>query len=153
VRAEDSLSGAGTDVCSRHLLAEPFRDGSEVLAHYKASVPLAFQSQDPDQVIERVANTSAVGRGAPLGDAVEVLQAHDVVDAEPSGMTHIGADELDEAAVSLFPQCVRMKRRKTPVLARRIKDVRRRADMRASQKGFGIQVSAPDLSQPMARSL
>ena len=46
-------------------------------------------------------------------------------------MTHIGADEIDEAGISLVAQRMGIERRQTPVLPGRVENVRRRSDMRA----------------------
>ena len=46
-------------------------------------------------------------------------------------MTHIGADEIDEAGISLVAQRMGIERGQAPVLPGRVENIRRRSDMRA----------------------
>ena len=54
-----------------------------------------------------------------------------MVDPQPAGVPHIGAHQLDKAAIGLLAQRARVERRQPPSLAGRIEDVRRRADLGA----------------------
>ena len=67
-----------------------------------------------------------------------MLQTHRVIDPQPASMAHIGAEELDETMVALFPQCARVKRRQSPVLAGRIVNIGWRADLSSRYYGSCI---------------
>jgi hypothetical protein len=49
-----------------------------------------------------------------------VLERHDMVNPQATGVAHIGADEVDEAGISLHAQRMGVKRGQTPVLAGRV---------------------------------
>ena len=59
-----------------------------------------------------------------------MLQGHDVVDAEPAGVPHVGAYQFNEAVITLFPQRGGIKGRQAPILPGRIINVRGTADLR-----------------------
>src|SRR3954469_22600628 len=90
---------------------------------------MALQCKDADQILDRITDIST-GRGLlALRHPVEMLQTHRVVDQQSACMSHVCAQELNKAAISLFSQCARMKRRQSPVLAGWVVDVGWRADL------------------------
>src|SRR3954465_14446864 len=92
---------------------------------------MTFQGEDADQVIHEIGNVSALRGRTTLRNPIEMLKSHDMIDSESAGMTHIGADEIDEAGVSLVAQRMGIERGQTPVLPGRVENIRRRSDVRA----------------------
>ena len=95
-------------------LADAVLDGAEVLADDDRLRPVALQRDDVEQVLGRVADVGAGGGGRRRGHPPQPEQAHDVVDAQPAGAGHGGADRLDERLVVRRPQPPRHQRRASP---------------------------------------
>lgn len=55
-----------------------------------------------------------------------------MIDAQPAGMMHIGADQLDEAAIAFFAQGAWMEGWQTPVLTAGVLDTWRGTRRRSS---------------------
>lgn len=64
----------GKNICCRHVLAEAFRHGAEVLAHHQAALTMAFKRQDSEEVVRGIAHISAGARLLALRHPVEMLQ-------------------------------------------------------------------------------
>ena len=99
---------------------------------------LALERKDAQQVVERIGDIGTLVRRGLGRDPIEVLQCHDMVNAQSAGMSHIGAYQLDEAAVGLGLQRLWVKRRQSPVLASWIEDIRWGANSGVTDNYTGI---------------
>ena len=102
---------------------------AQVLADDEAAAANALERGDAREIGERVVEIGACRGRRALRDHVEPLERHDMVDAQRAGVPHVGAQQLDEAAIAARPQALGMRRRQTPLLARLRAGVGRRADV------------------------
>ena len=101
---------------------------------------MRFEGEQPQHVIERIADIGALGRRASLRDQPQPHQAHRMIDPHSAGVAQAcpqGGEERLEAGVD---ERVRRKADKAPILSRHIEAVRWRADAEAGQQ---IGWSAP----------
>ena len=76
-----------------------------------------------------------------------------MVDAQQTGMAHVGAQGGDERRKALPPQHQRIDRRQTPILSGAAQEVGRSADRGADgNQSWSAQASAPLGWAPTARS-
>ncbi len=86
----------GQHICRPHRFTEPRRHGAEILADHGAGLPPAFESDEPQQVVERIVDVAAFGRRHAFRDPIEAVQRHDMVDAQDTGVAHVGAQAGDK---------------------------------------------------------
>jgi hypothetical protein len=108
--------------------ADLVRNRAQVFPDHQALVALAFQGQDAEQVVERIADIGAVLTGEARRHPVQPHHAHDMVDAQRPRVFHVGAQHGDEGGVGRVAQPLRHPGRQAPVLAVRIEVVGRAAD-------------------------
>ncbi|MNK95285.1 hypothetical protein D3C87_1155150 [compost metagenome] len=89
---------------------------------------MGFQRQQAQQVIHRVVKIGTVGGRRAVGNDPQALKAHDMVDAQASGMGEIGAEHFDESAETVAHQTFGGKRGDPPALTGAVENVRRCAD-------------------------
>ena len=112
------------------------RDGAEILADHHAAVAHAFERDDPEQVVERIAHVRTVRRRATRRHPVQPREPHRVIDAQRARVAHVGAEHRDERRIGGRPQPLRVERRQAPVLPLQVIGVGRCADAR----GDDVQV-------------
>ncbi len=110
-------------------------DGAQVLADHHAVVALAFEGDDAEHLLDRVADVRAVGGLHPVGHPVEAREPHHMVDAQRARARHVGAQRGDEGRIGAFAQAVGRKRRQPPILPQRVELVGRRAHAHAERVG------------------
>jgi hypothetical protein len=104
------------------------RHRAQILADDHATVALALEAQDAEELVERITDIRArIGLRAGW-NPVQAQQSHDVVDAQRAGGAHVPAQRRDERRVRGIAQALGDERRKPPVLTGRVVEVRRRAD-------------------------
>ena len=118
----------GQDVHRRHPLAKSVRHRAQILADDQASVAVALQGEDAQQVLERILHIAAGRRRIAARNPEQVHEAHGMIDAQRAGVAHVGADDGDERLVGHVGEGERMQRRCSPVLAHHVDRIRRRSD-------------------------
>ena len=115
------------------------RDRAEILPDDEAAITLAFERDDPEQLVERIVHIAALERAGAGGDPEQPHQPHDVVDADGARVPHRCAQRLREQCVAAGTQPVRAQRRKPPVLPVQVEVVGRRADIGAEREAGALR--------------
>jgi hypothetical protein len=122
--AADAVLGQG--------LVDHGRDGPQVLTHQHGPVAVGLEAEDRVQLLGRVAHIGAVGRLRPVGDPVQAVEGHDVVDPEHAGGLELGPEDRPQIGVAALPRALRVGWREAPVLAPDEEVVGGRAHRRAA---------------------
>ncbi len=93
-----------------------------------------LQRNQAEQCFDRILQISAFARTGAIGHQPETPETDDVIDAQPTGMAQLGAQQLNERGVGTIDQGPRRVRGQAPALAERVQRVRRRADRQALQE-------------------
>src|SRR5262249_28465257 len=75
--------------------------GSEILSHQSRLVEVGFERKQSVQFFSRISDVSALLGRKALGNPIEPVQAHDVVDAEQVGVPHLKSNEFKPIAITL----------------------------------------------------
>lgn len=65
---------------------------------------MGFKGQQSQQIVHRVIQVRAIGRGGAVGDHPQALQAHHMVNAQAAGMGEVGPQHVDESAETIADQ-------------------------------------------------
>ena len=118
----------------QHLFAEPFGDRAEILSDDEASIAHALEGENAQELLKGIVDIAALGRPLACRNPEEPHQFHDVIDAQGAGVTHIGAQQVDEGLKASGAQRDRIPGRQAPILASQIPGVRRRANAHAPRE-------------------
>jgi hypothetical protein len=118
------------------LFAKLRRNGSEVFADDDGAVPMGFKCDEPEQVIDRVAQIRALTRLRAVRHQPQPRQTHHVIDPDTAGVPERRAQRREERFEAARNERARRKSRKAPVLSARIEQVGRCADIQARQQVF-----------------
>ncbi len=128
-----TLAFEGQHPVAQHLgrgqgLAQALRHGAEVLSDHQAFRPDALQGQDAEDVIQREGDIGARRSVGALGHPELPGHAHDVVDPERPGVTHVDPIERRQRRIALGLEAVRIEGRQAPDLTVGSQRVGRGAD-------------------------
>lgn len=112
-----------------HRLAHARRHVAQVLADHHALVPVAFQCEDREHLLERIAHVGAVAFGGPE----KAHERHDVIEPERAGMAHVRAQGFDPRLELRMFERERVDRRQAPVLPQCVQRIGRRAHVHAQR--------------------
>ena len=127
--------------------------GAEILADDGTPRALALQREHAEQIVQRIAHVGTLGGRCPVRNPEQARQAHDVIDAQRTGVPHVGMDQRAKCGVAVLGERVRQGWRQVPDLPHAREWIRRRANGNAARERAWVdQASAPSGAAPTARS-
>ena len=120
-----------------HAGPHPVGHGTEVLAHHDRAGPVRFQGDHRIELVRPVRHVRTVAGVKALGDPVQTLQAHDVIDPQVGGVPEGPPQHTDEVVVAVVPDALGMEGREGPILAAGEEQVGWRSPVRPSHEGPG----------------
>ncbi len=108
-----------------HPLADAGGDRPEVLAHDDGARPVRFERHHCMELVCSIRHVRTMAGVEALGNPVEALQAHDMIDPQVRSVPDGASHRLDEVAVPVLPHPLGMERGERPVLPTFEEQIRR----------------------------